>query len=153
MMIDSHCDSLQLNFLACQFGLEEAEVQVKPAFFTSPWYVDIVFVLQNLQPPTGIRKTQARSIKLKAVKFCIIEQYLYWKYPGGILLNCLLENEAQCMAKEFHEGDCGGHHSWKFTMKKILRVGFYWPTLFLDVYKEMTKCHQCHIFEGKRKVV
>ena len=26
MMTDSHCDSLQLNFLACQFGPEEAEV-------------------------------------------------------------------------------------------------------------------------------
>ena len=34
-----------------------------------------------------------------------------------------------------------------------MRVGFYWPSLFSDVYKETTKCHQCHIFEGKRKVV
>ena len=45
MMTDSHCDSLQLNFLACQFGQEEAEVQVKPAFSASPWYAEIVFVL------------------------------------------------------------------------------------------------------------
>ena len=57
------------------------------------------------------------------------------------------------MAKEFHEGDCGGHHSWKVTVNKILRAGFYWPMLFLDVYKQMTKCHQCQVFEGKRKVV
>ena len=57
------------------------------------------------------------------------------------------------MAKEFHEGDCGGHHSWKVTANKILRVGFYWASLFSYVYKEMTKCHQCQIFEGKRKVV
>ena len=57
------------------------------------------------------------------------------------------------MAKEFHEGDCGGHHSWKVTTNKIMRVGFYWPTLFSDVYKETTKCHRCQIFEGKRKVV
>ena len=103
-MIDSHCDSPQLNFLACQSDRVEAEVQVKLDFSTSPWYVDIIFVLQNLQPLVGISKTQARSVKLKAAKFCIIEQYLYWKYPRGILLNCLLENEAQHMAKEFHEG-------------------------------------------------
>ena len=57
MMTDSHCDSLQLNFLSCQFGLEESEIQVKLAFSTSPWYADIVFVLQNLQPPTGLSKT------------------------------------------------------------------------------------------------
>ena len=126
---------------------------MKPDFSASPWYADIVFVLQNLQPPAGLRKTQARSIKLKSVKFCIIEQYLYWKDPGGILLNCLLEDEAQCMEKEFHEGDYGGHHSWKFIANKILRARFYWPSLFSDVYKETTKCYHCQIFEGKRKVV
>ena len=57
------------------------------------------------------------------------------------------------MAKEFHEGDCGGHHSWKVTTNKILRAGFYWPTFFSDVYKKTNKCHQCQIFEGRRKVV
>ena len=102
MMIDSHCDSLQLNFFAFQFGPEEAEVQVKPAFSTSPWYADIVFVLQNLQTPAGLSKTGARSIKLKAVKFCIIEQYLYWKDHVGLLLNCLLEDEARRVVREFH---------------------------------------------------
>ena len=140
-MTDSHCDSLQLNFLACQSSWVEAEVQVNLDFSASPWYADIIFVLQNLQPPAGLSKTRARYVKLKAVKFCIIEQYLYWKYPGGILLNCLLENEAQHIAKEFHEGYCGGNHSWKVTANKILREGFYWTSLFSDVYKKMTKCH------------
>ena len=84
---------------------------MKPNFSASPWYDDIIFVLQNLQPPAGLRKTRARSMTLKDAKFCIIEQYLYWKDPEGILLNCLLENEAQHIAKESHEGDCGGHHS------------------------------------------
>ena len=63
-------------------------------FPTYPWYSDIVHVLQNLQAPTGLSKTRARSLKLKSAKFCIIKQYLYWKDPGGVLLNCLLENEA-----------------------------------------------------------
>ena len=58
-----------------------------------------------------------------------------------MLLNCLLENEAQQIAKDFHEGYCVGHHSWKVTANKILGVGFYWPSVFLDVYKETTKCH------------
>ena len=70
-----------------------------------------------------------------------------------MLLNCLLENEAQQIAKYFHEVDYRGHHSWKVTANKILRAGFYWPSLFSDVYKETTKCHWCQIFYGKRKVV
>ena len=77
-------------------------------FVASPWYSDIVYVLQHLQAPEGLSKSRARSIKLKAAKFCILNQYLYWKDPGGVLLNCLSENEAQHTVKEFHNGDCGG---------------------------------------------
>ena len=36
---------------------------------------------------------------------------------------------------------------------KILRAGFCWSTLFSDVYKETSICHQCQIFYGKRKVI
>ena len=63
-------------------------------FTTSPSYSDIVHVLQNLQAPAGLSKTRARFVKLKAAKFCILNQYLYWKDPRGVLLNFLLENES-----------------------------------------------------------
>ena len=95
-----------------------------PDFFVSLWYYDIVYVLQNLQAPTGLRKTRARSAKLKSTKFCILNQYIYWKYLGGVLLDSLLENEAKKTMKEFHKGDCGGNHSWKVTTNKILRASF-----------------------------
>eukprot|EP00253_Pinus_taeda_P022144 PITA_22144 len=36
---------------------------------------------------------------------------------------------------------------------KILKAGFYWPTLFTDVKKFVTACHKCQIFEGKRKLL
>ena len=89
----------------------DARLQVLPDFSLSPWYSDIIYVLQNFQAPAGLSKIRARSVKLKATKFFIMNQYLYWKDYGGVLLNCLLENEAQQTMKEFHQGDCGGHHS------------------------------------------
>ena len=55
-------------------------------FTTSPWYSDIVHVLQNLQALAGLNKTRVRSVKLKAAKFYILNQYLYWKDPGGCYL-------------------------------------------------------------------
>ena len=124
-----------------------------PYFSMSPWYTNIVYVLQNLQAPAGMSKTRSIYVKLKAENFYIMNQYLYWKDLGGVLLSFLLENESQQTMKELHKGYCGGHHSWKVTANKILRVGFYWPSFFSDVYKETTKFHHCHIFEGKRKVV
>ena len=34
-----------------------------------------------------------------------------------------------------------------------MRGGFYWPTMFSNVYKETTTSRQCQIFDGKRKLV
>jgi hypothetical protein len=94
--------------------------------------------LENLQAPTGVSKNKAIFLNLKAVKFFILDNALYWKYPGGILLSCLLEDDTKWAIQEFHRGDCGGHHYWKTTTHKVLRVGYYWPTIFVDVYKEVS---------------
>jgi hypothetical protein len=68
------------------------------------------------------------------------------------LLSCLLEEEVENTIMEFHKGDCGGHHYWKTIVHKILRAGLYWPSIFSDVYKELSRCHECQIFYGKRKL-
>jgi hypothetical protein len=57
-----------------------------------------------------LSKTKASILKLKEAKFCILNQFMYWKYPGGILLSCLLEGEVEKTIREFHKGDCVGHH-------------------------------------------
>ena len=92
-------------------------------------------------------------IMIKAAHFFIFNEYLYWEDLGGVLLNCLLEKEAKEKIQDIHKGDCGGHLYWKTTTHKILRDGFYWLTLFLDIYKEVSTLHECHIFEGKRKLL
>jgi hypothetical protein len=78
---------------------------------------------------------------------------LYWKDPRGILLNCLLKDEADNVLQEFHAGECGGHLNWKVIANKILRARFYWPTLFVEVHHKVSACHQCQLFEGKRKLL
>eukprot|EP00253_Pinus_taeda_P031516 PITA_31516 len=49
--------------------------------------------------------------------------------------------------------DCGGHPYWKSTVEKILRAGYYWPTIFSDLKKFTTACHKCQLFEGKRQLL
>ena len=77
MLTDSNCEALQLNFLSSQSNQLDTGVEVMIDFSTSPWYSDIVHVLQNLQAPARLSKTRSRSMKLKAAKFCILNQYLY----------------------------------------------------------------------------
>jgi hypothetical protein len=94
MMTETNWDSLGMNFLSEISKEDIPNSQVIEDFSLSPWYANIVYVLQNLQAPANMEKTRARSVKLKATKFCILDGNLFWKDPGGILLNCLLENEA-----------------------------------------------------------
>jgi hypothetical protein len=119
LMAQSDCDVVGMNFIVdlSECPQEEKTAQVSQEFIDSPWYADIIYVLENLQAPPGVSKTKARFLKLKAVKFCILDNSLYWKDPGGILLSCLLEDDAKRAIQEFHKGDCGGHHYWKTTMR------------------------------------
>jgi hypothetical protein len=131
---------------------QEPSNKVDPKFSQSMWYKDIIFYLQNLQCPPDWDKAKARSIKLKAVKYCIIDEHLFWKDPRGILLNCITEEETQGIIVEFHKGVCGGHHAWRDTTYKILRVGYYWPTLFSDANSLVRACLECQIFVGKQNL-
>jgi hypothetical protein len=127
--------------------------QIHQDFYVYPWYKDIRYVLWNLQAPPKITKARARFVKLKPAKLCILNGYIYWKDLGGILLKYLLENEANEKIQEFQKGDCGGHLYWKATTYKVLRHEFYQPTLFTDIYKPVSSCHQCQIFKGRRKLL
>eukprot|EP00253_Pinus_taeda_P015145 PITA_15145 len=62
-----------------------------------------------------------------------------------------LDNEPELATPQIR--DCGGHLYWKSTADKILRAGYYWPSLFADVNKFFVLCHKCQIFEGKRKLL
>ena len=64
----------------------------------------------------------------------------------------MLEDDTKWAIQEFHKGDCRGHHYWKTTAHKILRAGYYWPTVFTDVYKEVSNYHEYHIFDGRRNL-
>jgi hypothetical protein len=74
---------------------EEMTMQVSREFVDFPWYANIIYVLKNLQAPPGVSKTKAIFLKIKVVNLCILDKSLYWKDPGGMLLSCLLENDAK----------------------------------------------------------
>jgi hypothetical protein len=117
--------------------------EVEEKFMSSDWYKDIFFYLLNLKRPDGLTPAKYKTLKLHAVKYCISKNQLYWKDPLGFLLVCLVESETPRVIEEFHEGICGGHHAWRATAYKILRAGYYWPRLFLDVNAKVRACYSC----------
>jgi hypothetical protein len=95
LMAESNFHVVDINALVAVDEQEEKVTpNVKEVFLNSHWYADLIFVLHNLQSPPGLTKTKARFIKLKALKHCILDGNLYWKNLKGILLKCLLKDEA-----------------------------------------------------------
>jgi len=86
-------------------------IKIEENFISSKWYKNIVCYLLNLKCLSELLPSKARTLKLHAVKYCIVENQLYWKDPLGFLLICLVESETKRVISEFHEGVCGGHHA------------------------------------------
>eukprot|EP00253_Pinus_taeda_P034250 PITA_34250 len=94
--------ALDINLITAMSNDEDdgSLIQVSKMFLKSPWYSDIVYVLQHLSPLPRMSKSKGRSLKLKFVKFHILNSALYWKDPRGDLLNCLVVDEAQVSNKK-----------------------------------------------------
>jgi len=114
------------------------------------WYSAIANFLPKLEIPPGSSTSQARTIKIRATKYFINENMLYWRDPSGMLLRCLDKEQSMEVMQQFHSSMCGGHHYWKTTAHKILRAEYYWPTLFSNVFSFVKSCDRCQRFEGKQ---
>ena len=119
---------------------------------TCEWYYSIILFLQKLEVPPGLSSCQARAIKLRSAKFYINKNLLYWKDPSRILLRCLDKEQSVEVIHQFHSSIYGGHHYWKTTTHKILRAGYYWPTLFSNVFSFVKVCDKCQRFVGRQQL-
>eukprot|EP00253_Pinus_taeda_P024607 PITA_24607 len=123
LMAETNLHLLDINLIAALSDEDEENsvLQVSDIFVSSPWYADIVYVLQNLSSPPGMPRNKARTLKLKAAKFCIIKYALYRKDPSGILLNCLVEEEAKTTVEDFHKVVKSCHECQIFQGKQKLQ--------------------------------
>jgi hypothetical protein len=59
------------------------------------WYADIIFFLSNLTCPSHLIGHKIRALRLKATKYCIIQDGLGWRNPDGVILRCVDELESK----------------------------------------------------------
>jgi hypothetical protein len=130
LLAEANCQALGVSFMNESSGIQrgqlsEIDPQREPLLPRCLWYKDVIYFLQELRPPDGLQRNKARALKVKAVRYCLIDQILYWKDPLGVILKCMDPQEADKIMVEFNNGLCGGHHSWKTTAHKILRAGYH----------------------------
>jgi hypothetical protein len=69
----------------------------------------------------------------------------------GVILICLEPEDVGKALKELYDGLVGGNFMGNTTAHKILRVGYYWPTLFRDAHTYARNCKNFQISARREK--
>ncbi|XP_025703549.1 uncharacterized protein [Arachis hypogaea] len=72
----------------------------------------------------------------RASFYTVVENTLYRRGHSQPLLKCISKEEAEDVMAETHEGVCGNHIGGRALAAKILRTGYYWPTIKKGLYFE-----------------
>ena len=82
LLAESNCQALGLHVMAEESVPEEDQAilekeKIMDYYSSSEWYADIVHFLLFLQCPEHMDRKAARSLKLKATKYCLVEDQLF----------------------------------------------------------------------------
>jgi hypothetical protein len=80
------------------------------------------------------------------LKYTLLDDDLYQRTIGGVLLKCLDEKQAKVAVREVHDGICGAHQSAHKMNWLLRRARFYWPTMMDDCIKYQRGCEACQTF-------
>ena len=101
--------------------------------------------------PDYLEPRKKRALRLKSAHYLLIDNILFRRNSDGVLLRCLDKDEIEVILKELHSRPAGGHFGGETTAHKILRDGYYLPTLFFDSYAFVRKCQECQLAAGRVK--
>nr|GEV61829.1 reverse transcriptase domain-containing protein [Tanacetum cinerariifolium] len=104
-------------------------------------------------------KKKARAIRRKVGRYAVTNGILYKKSFLGPWLHCVGPLQANYVLREIHEGSCNMHAGPRPVVAKVLRSGYYWPTMHTDARDLIRKCSSCQgidiakpFMEGPEKV-
>ncbi|XP_052300414.1 uncharacterized protein LOC127903754 [Citrus sinensis] len=110
----------------------------------SSWRDPIVSYLRDgVLPPDKLR---ARKIRAQASRYTMIDGVLYRRGYTLPFLRCLDDDDADYVLREVHEGICGNHSGGRSLAHKVLRQGYFWPTMHQDAQRKTRSCASCQSF-------
>ena len=135
---------IPLELLECP-SVPEAEVrQIETGEAVETWMTPIWSYIKDGTLPED--KMEARKLRYKAARYVDYEGSLYKRGFNQPLLKCIGGEECNYILREVHEGICGNHSGGNSLAQKILRQGYYWPTLKEDALKFAKACDKCQRF-------
>ncbi|XP_075636581.1 uncharacterized protein LOC142608785 [Castanea sativa] len=110
------------------------------------WTTPLISYLKDGTLPG--EKEVARKLKVQSAQFVLIKNVLYKRGFSRPYLRCLSPKEADYVMKEVHEGICGNHSGSRSLVHKLIRAGYYWPSMQQDVETYVKACDKCQRFSN-----
>ncbi|MCO5568766.1 hypothetical protein L7F22_022466 [Adiantum nelumboides] len=91
---------------------------------------------------------KSKSLALQKLIDCLVEVSPCADEPQNVhmicfALNFLGSDEIPHILKECHDIAWGGHFAGRLTALKILRTGYWWPSVFKDSFEWCKQCDMC----------
>ena len=96
------------------------------------WYADLSYFLHHCTFPEYLKPRERRELILKSTRYSLINSMIFHLNYHGVFLRCLEKEDVESMLKELHDGHVRGHFAGETMTHNILRVGYYWPTIFSE---------------------
>ncbi|XP_075669959.1 uncharacterized protein LOC142639700 [Castanea sativa] len=87
-------------------------------------------------------KDKARKLRIKVVKFILIDKVLYKRGFSKPYLRCLAPDESNYVLRKVHEGACGNHSGARVLLHKVIYAGYYWPNIQAGAKVYVKVCDQ-----------
>ena len=110
------------------------------------WMTPIVSFLKDGRLPEG--KDEARKLRVKSARYILMDKVLYKRGFSQPFLRCLAPDEANYVLREVHKGAYGNHSGARSLVHKVVRAGYYWPTIQADAKAYVKVCDQCQCFSN-----
>ena len=117
-----------LSFPQCSPLIDPIDMQ--EIGFENNWTTALIFYLKNGALLDGRGAT--RKLKVQAARFVLIKDILYKRGFSHSYLRCLSPKEVDCVMREVHERIYENHSGSRSLVHKLIRDGYYWPTMQKD---------------------
>ena len=100
----------------------------------APWYAHIANFLAIGEIPAVWKAQDKKYFFAKIHSYYWEEPFLFKYCTDQIIRRCVPKKEQQGILRHCHESACGGYFASEKTAMKVLKSGFFWPSLFKDAH-------------------
>ena len=108
--------------------VEVAQIGSEPSWMDPIWD----YIIDGRLPDDP---KEAAKIRTRSSRFTNHKGSLYKRGFFTPILKCIAGKDTKYVLREVHEGICGNHIEARALVGKVLRQGYYWPTILRDAHR------------------